>query len=134
MVTHPTCDSLSYGAMKMLQISKLLTNLKHQVYGRIYFQKCKDLDPMVYMWKGLVWNINIVCNIHFGNHLDLATTHLLGVAWNKTREDKMKKIKLCPLQRSSLLSFDMILSFKYSIIKVLWLTNIEKSCFFYQSV
>jgi hypothetical protein len=134
VVTHPTCDSLSYGAMKMLQKSKLLTNLKHQVYERIYFQKCKDLDPMVYMWKGLVCNINSVCNIHFGNHLDLARTHLLGVAWNKTREDKMKKIKLCPLQRSSLLSFDMILSFKYSIIKVLWLTNIEKSCFFYQSV
>jgi hypothetical protein len=54
-----------------------------------YFQKCKDLDPMVYMWKGLVCNINSVCNIHFDNHLDLARTHLLGVAWNKTKGRKM---------------------------------------------
>jgi len=53
--------------------------------------------------------------------------HWVTCSINKGKQNRNNK--LCHLQKSSPLSFDMFLSLKYSIINVFWLTNIGKTCF-----
>jgi hypothetical protein len=67
--------------------------------------------------------IYITCNF-FNNH---KVAYWVTCSINKGKQNGNNK--LCHLQESSPLSFDMFLSLKYSIINVFWLTTIKKTCF-----